>query len=904
MTLEAKIGQMVQMDISYFLIDSTTQVNQTKLQNYILQYQIGSILNSPFSGGPVNGITGWNATQWRELQQMIQKYSNMTTYRIPILYGLDSIHGATYIKDAALFPQQINLAATFNPTLAYKAGRISAKDTRAGGVPWLFAPMLGLGLQPLWARFPESLGEDPYLASQMGKEIIQGMQEVTNDGGIPRQAAACMKHFIGYSYPTNGHDRAPVQLPDRILRQLYIPAFKAAVDIGVLTAMESYNEIGGVPMVSSNDYLTTLLRKQLNFNGFMVTDYAEIENLHNWHYVSATQEEAVALAMTDTTIDMSMVPSDTSFYDYLLSLVQSGVIPIERVNESVSRILAVKEILGLLDANTATITLDDPNIATVGQASDWEASLNTSRESIILAANIDNTLPLAKGKKVLLTGPTCNSTISQTGGWAIHWQGVYEESEQAHRATVLSSLTTLLPTGDLLYTPGPSLDATNLSAVDMTAVYALMDVSDVVVVCLGEGAYAEKPGDIDDLTLPSGQLDYVTQLAAYNSSKTIITIMIAGRPRLFGSVVDVSQAVLLAMQPGPLGGQAIAEVLTGAINPSGRLPFTYPHYSGDVLYTYQHKPSELCTQSNGPHSAAYVPCTVEFAFGSGYSYTQWVYSDFKVTPNQINESNNITVSLTVRNAGTMAGKHTVMLFLTDLYRRVTPEYKRLLRFQKVYLQANEDITLTWYIPASDLQYVGVESHYQLESGDFLLGASPYVDCRANVGNLAATTISALDTSSTTPMCALFNLTLTDSYQPICAEACNMWTASVNVSTSTSVSGSGATYYKASGQEQKWTWDYVDCITTYYKAPSCSNFDSVQCYDAFVMQTAHTDNIADNDDDDNDNDVSASYVVIFSVLSGVLGMMLGALVFYCLQYKMPLYKLRQPLLSDQQKTNNV
>jgi beta-glucosidase len=507
----------------------------------------------------------------------------------------------------------------------------------------------------------------------MGSEVIKGMQEVVDDGGVPARVAACMKHFIAYSFPNNGHDRSPVQLPDRILRQLYLPSFQAAVEAGVLTAMESYNEVGGVPMVSSTEYLTTLIRKEMSFSGLLVTDYAEIENLYNWHKVASSPREAVKLAMLDTTIDMSMVPVDSSFYTLLLDLVQSGEVPVERIDTSVRRILETKQKLGLLDP--ADISIDDPLVATVGQDEDWQASLDAAKESIVLAQN-DGVLPLAAGKKVFLTGPTCNSSTALAGGWAIHWQGVYEESEQTKSTNIAQGLTA---NGvDYSYYPGPSVYASDLSGVDMAQALALRDQADVVVLCLGEENYAEKPGDIDDLNLPSGQLQYV-QALANNSAAPFVTVMVQGRPRLFGAVVDVSSAVVLAMQPGPVGGQAVADVLTGAVNPSGRLPFTYPHFHGDVQLPYHRKPSEQCTNSTGAHSADIVPCTTEFDFGVGLSYTTWEYSGLSVSASSVDETGELVVSVDVKNSGAVAGKHSVLLFLFDMYRRVTPEYKKLVK---------------------------------------------------------------------------------------------------------------------------------------------------------------------------------------------------------------------------------
>ncbi len=732
LSLEAKIGQMVQLDISLFMKPGTSEVDYPKLKEYILKYEIGSVLNSPFSGGPVQGVTGWSAEQWRDLIIHIQQYATeLTTGRVPVIYGIDSIHGATFIKNAALMPQAINLAATFNPSLAYSAGEITSKDTRAGGIPWIFAPVLGLGLQPAWARFPETFGEDPYLAAAMGSSIIKGLQVSKDDNSFPKQTAACMKHFIAYSIPYNGHDRSPVQLPDRILRQLYMPSFQAAIDAGVMTGMESYQEVGGVPMVSSKDYLTTLLRKQMKFNnGFLVTDYAEIENLHNWHLVSATMRDAVKLAMEETTIDMSMVPLDNSFYDNLLDLVKKQEIPISRIDDSVRRILKVKQALGLFD--NPVISLTDPIVSTVGQESDWEVSLNAARESITLVKNEDNILPLTKGSKVLLTGPTCDSAISQTGGWALHWQGGYDESEFSRRGTILTGLQNeKIFDGEVIYFEGgPTVDATDLSAVDMNKAKELAVNADYVVVCLGEGTYAEKPGDIDDLTLPQGQIDYVKELSAV---KPVILVMVEGRPRLIHDAVVASKAVVLSYEPGPLGGQAVAEVLAGQFSPSGRLPFSYPRHPTDTMYPYHRKNSDQCTVSTGFHSTAYIPCEMEFAFGEGLSFTNFEYSNLLVKAYRpmngeleqsqslvINENDILKVSVSIKNTGDKyVAKHSVLLFVYDMYRRVTPEYKLLKRYVMLKLVYN-CCSLSFFLSLSlSYIYIHTYSHSLFPSIPFL-----------------------------------------------------------------------------------------------------------------------------------------------------------------------------------------
>jgi beta-glucosidase len=678
MTVEEKVGQMMQIDIATFVADKETgTIDFNLMQSWISKYGIGSMLNTIYSGGAVAGKVGWTPEEWRQFIFTMQTFTqNSTRLKIPILYGIDSIHGASYIYGSTLFPHAIGVAASFNKDWGYSTGQIAAKDTRAAGIPWLFAPVLGLALQPLWSRFEETFGEDPYLASVMAASVIKGMQAPVDDQGIPSVAAACMKHFIAYSDPVDGHDRSPVLLADRVMQQLYRPAFQAAIDAGVLTAMESYNEEGGVPMASSSQYLKRLLRSpiEMNFTGMMVTDYREIENLNDWHHVAASVKEAVQLAMDDTSIDMSMIPLDASFYDDLVALVASGAVPISRIDESVRRILVLKDKLGLF--NDPVPPLDDPLLKTVGSDGDWELSLNVSRDTLTLLKNSGGALPLnAKQDHVLVTGPTAASIVAQAASWTFHWQGASSDSEFQRGITILDAVKQAFT--NVEYVPGPAMNSSSYT-LDEATISTLANI-DAVVVCVGEGTYAEKPGDIDDLALPAGQSEYVQALRANSPDLKIITIIVSGRPRLLNGIVEASSAVIHAYRPGPLGGQAVAEALTGQLVPSGRLPFTYPKNSGDVSYHYHHKTNDQCTftSSTGRY---YAPCEVEWAFGTGLSYTEFQYSQYSVYPTAINENSQVAISVSITNVGTTyrAG-HVATLFLFDLYRRVTPEYKLLKR---------------------------------------------------------------------------------------------------------------------------------------------------------------------------------------------------------------------------------
>ncbi len=804
-----KIGQMVQIDISKFLIGDTANVDYALLEEWIVHYKIGSILNSPFSGQ--GKLYGWNATEWRTLIVGIQAAVQNTKAKIPVIYGIDSIHGATYTKDAALFPQALATAASFDRSHAYNCGKTASKDTRASGIPWMFAPVLGLGLHPLWARFSETFGEDMYLAAEMGVATIKGMQDVVPDGGIPSRAAACMKHFIAYSMPWNGHDRSPVNLPDRLLRQLYVPSFKAAVDAGVMTAMESYNEVGGVPMASSSDYLTTLLRQEMNFTGFLVTDYQEIENLHNWHRVADSQSHAVQMAMEDTTIDMSMVPTDPSFNNLLAQLVESGVIPESRLDESVLRILRVKEALGMFDE---TIVVEDVNVVTVGQAADWDLSLDAARGAIALVQNNDASLPLSDpATKIFVSGPTCDSLAAQAGGWSIHWQGAVADTEFSNGVTIRRGLEALFP-ASVTYLPGPAMDATNIDDLNTGLWHTAVDSADAVVLCVGEGTYAEKPGDIDDLALPAGQVEYVTAIRDHaGTTKNIILVIVSQRPRLLHEAVVASSSVLNAFAPGPMGGQAIAEIIAGAVIPSGRMPYTYPRNAGDIPYAYHHHPGDQCVNAND----GYIDCEVEWPFGHGLSYVPFTYSDLTLSSNEVSEDGTLDVSVTVTNSGPSTAQHSVLLFLFDMYRRVAPEYKLLKRFDKVNMTAGASQTLKWTLTSADMQYVGIDSRYVLESGLYYVGIGSDVDCRST-NQLKWKSINGDEV-----MCAPYNLTLSSTYNAVCEYGCALWAGGlcgVTVDTVTCNSKCNA---------ESWSWNYVNCLQQYEQG----EFFFPRCYEKIL-----------------------------------------------------------------------
>jgi len=690
MSLEQKVGQMLQLDLVGFLDPGSLDLNTTRLAAVFRKYHIGSILNSPFTLGPCGGKNGWSAGEWKELLRRIHSTAQEVGI-LPPLYGIDSVHGANYIYGATLFPQQINAAASFNRELVWAMGRVQGKDTKAGGIPWLFAPILGINTQPLWSRSFETFGECPYLAAEMGKAIIRGIQTDSDPDfpGLP-PAAACMKHFIAYPAAVTGHDRSPIELNARTVKSLYAPPFWAAVrEAGVKSAMEAYTEVSGVPMASSREYLVDLLREEMGFEGMLVTDYNEIANLHQFHFVAENMRESVRLAMLDTSIDMSMNPPlAVGFADALLDLIKAGVVPEARVDTSVARVLALKEWLGLLDDPFHLLDAFPALEASVGSPKDKAVALALARESIVLLENPDGLLPLdpdrMAGKRILVTGRGCHSLGMQSGGWTLHWQGARRNEVFTEGSTYLEGLKARFPLAEIRYRPGVSVTGRDLGEAEALRE---AEAADLVVVCVGESTYAEKPGDINDLALPAGQLAYVEALMS--AGPPVVAVLVEGRARVLGPALDQAAAVLDVMLAGPSGGQALAEIVAGDVNPSGRLPFTYPSFTGVAPQQYYRKPSSLCTTGRAVLPFKYIDCPRQWDFGHGLSYTSFAYVNVSLSATEIDEDTPLQVSLTVVNTGQRAGKEAVLLFVTDKVRRVTPEYKLLKRFEKVELEAGE-----------------------------------------------------------------------------------------------------------------------------------------------------------------------------------------------------------------------
>ncbi|HEV8631745.1 MAG TPA: glycoside hydrolase family 3 N-terminal domain-containing protein, partial [Thermoanaerobaculia bacterium] len=644
MTLREKVGQMTQLTLAMVTTGATgtaqeLRIDPEKLHKAVVEYGVGSILNCQEQALPV--------ARWHELLRDIQAAAAQTRLRIPVLYGIDSIHGPTYVKGATLFPQPLGMAATWNPELMLAGSRITAAETRAAGIPWNFSPVLDIGRQPLWPRLYETLGEDPYLGSVMGVATVRGYQGDA-DGALagPLAVAATLKHYAGYSLPTTGHDRTPALIPEITLRQYVLPAFAAAVRAGAASVMVNSGEVNGVPGHANRWLLEDVLRGELGFTGMVVSDWEDIKKLATVHRVAADEKEATRIAVL-AGIDMSMVPLDLSFADLLVKLVEEGAVPMARIDQAVGRILTLKERLGLFEDPL----LGSASKVEVGGAGARAVALEAARQSIILLANKDAMLPLqtaaASGghkaiSRLLVTGPTADSRAALNNGWSIVWQGSQEELYPTDRPTVRGALAERFGAERVVYVPGAAYD----QEVDVAAAVAAAKQADVAVVCLGELAYAETPGNIDDLDLPEAQLR-LARAVAETGTPTVL-VLVEGRPRIVRPLVAGAKAIVLALNPGLEGGRAIAEVLAGDVNPSGRLPITYPRYA-NALLNYDHKAYEEQDQSFG--LTAYQS---EFSFGSGLSYTTYDYSRLLVEPPSVAPGGEVKVSVTVRNSGSRA----------------------------------------------------------------------------------------------------------------------------------------------------------------------------------------------------------------------------------------------------------
>src|ERR1700752_235378 len=708
MTLEEKVGQMTQLALAMVTTgrDQDATIDTTKLEKAIVKYGVGSILNVSDQALTVD--------KWHEIIGQIQETATKKTrLGIPMIYGIDSIHGANYVRGATIFPQEIGMAATFNPELMKRAAEIAAIETRAAGIPWSFSPVLDLGRNPLWPRFWETFGEDPYLAKVMGVAFVRGLEGT--DVSSQTAVASSLKHYMGYSFPLTGRDRTPAWIPENYLREYFLPTFDAAVKAGARTIMINSGEINGVPGHINHHILTDILRTELGFKGFVVSDWEDIKKLVTTWRIAADEKEATRLAVM-AGIDMSMVPNDYSFADHLIALVKEGAVPQSRIDEAVRRILRVKFELGLFEKPMPDASLK----AKFGLPEYRDVSLASARESITLLKNNNNTLPLAKNTRVLVTGPTSDSLVSMNNGWTWVWQASEESLYPADRLTIRKAIEAKVGASNVTWVqgtkitraPGPSnsTPTDQEQEVDIAAAVSAARNADVVVLALGEGTYCETPGNITDLTIGEPQIKLAEAIKA--TGKPVVMVLVEGRPRIINRIADSAGAILLAYNPSDEGGRAIADILFGDVNPSGKLPFTYPR-TPNGLINYDHKPFE--TENTAFGNMAFNP---QFQFGEGLSYTTFAYSDLRLGKQTISANEELPVSVTVKNTGNRAGKEAVLVYVSDLVATLSPPGKRLRRFAKINLEPGQSKTLTFKLRREDLSFIGTDNKAVVEPGEF------------------------------------------------------------------------------------------------------------------------------------------------------------------------------------------
>ncbi|WP_428331302.1 glycoside hydrolase family 3 N-terminal domain-containing protein [Mucilaginibacter sp.] len=692
MTLEEKIGQMTEVtsDVVSTTKNGVHQIDADKIKEAILKYHVGSILN-------VSG-QAYDRKHWYEVISTIQQEAAQDRLKIPVIYGIDAIHGVTYTTGSTLFPQEIAMAATFNKEIAFKAGQITAYETRASYIPWNYSPVLDLGKSPLWPRIYETFGEDPFLIKTMGASIIKGYQG--NDVGDKYHVAACMKHYLGYGDPLSGKDRTPAWIPDRYMREYFLPPFEEAVKAGARTLMINSGEINGVPIHASKYMLTDVLRGELHFDGIAVSDWKDIEYLHERHHVAATEKDAVMIAV-NAGVDMSMVPYEYSFYNYLVELVHEGKVPISRINEAVHRILKVKYQLGLFERPVGNPD-DYPKF---GSEEFRQVSVTAATEAITLLKNNNHILPLKKDLKVFVTGPTANTMRALDGGWSYTWQGDQSDVFAASKNTILEAIQQKIGKDNVSYEPGAAFDSLkNISETIKAAKKA-----DVIVLCLGELSYTENVGNIDDLSLPAAQTELAMELA--KTGKPVILVLAEGRPRIVTQAESQSAATVMAYLSGNEGGDALASILFGDVNPSGKLPVTYPRYT-NALVNYYRKNLE---NGNPDDKHGYNPL---YEFGYGLSYTSFSYSNLHISKPDLKANESLTITVDVKNTGQREGKESVLLYISQLYASIAPDTKRLRGYDKIDLQPGETKTVTFKITPRDITFVNDISKTVTEAGEF------------------------------------------------------------------------------------------------------------------------------------------------------------------------------------------
>lgn len=704
LTLEEKAGQMVQLTSETFCTDGL--VDTAKVRHLVREYKIGSFLNMIGVSSRPRAIT---AEQIKKIQDI-----TMDELGIPMIYGLDMIHGAPYLDDATFYPQEVNLAATFDRSYANMMGKVIAYESRAAMTPWVFSPVMDLSRNPCWPRVWESWGEDPYLQSEMSvAETVGAQGHDPNHIGL-ENVAVSIKHYLGYGATSSGKDRTPAYVAPDDLREKYFRPFKDCMQAGALTLMVNSASINGVPVHASHEYLTEWAKEQLGWDGLAVTDWADINNLYTREHIAANRVEAVAAGI-NAGIDMIMDPYDPEVCKDIITAVNEKMIPMSRIDDAVRRVLRLKARLGLFENPVWDVDHYDKFACKGFQANAYEAAV----ESMVLLKNEDNVLPIQAGKKILVTGPNANSMRTLNGGWSYTWQGD-ADNFASHHNTILEALKNVYGEKNVSYVAGVNYDMTPMMwdkeiNIDIDAAVRAARNADIIVACIGENSYCETPGNINDLNLSSNQKELVKRLA--KTGKPIVMVLNEGRPRIINDIEPLAKAVVDIMLPGNYGGDALASLIAGKENFSGRLPFTYSKYVNS-LHTYDYKVSENVQTMGGLYNYD-ATMDVQWPFGAGLSYTSFEYSDLKsVSPVQFNAGDLLSFEVTVKNTGNVKGKESVLLFSSDIVASKVPDVKRLRQFTKVELNPGESKTVRLEFPAHELAFVGHDGKWRLEKGEF------------------------------------------------------------------------------------------------------------------------------------------------------------------------------------------
>ena len=710
LTLEEKIGQMMELVTDLFGANDKNGVfyiDEHKTDSILSRYKIGSILNAPNTCAPT-------AKQWEKYISQIQKIS-MKRIGIPCVFGLDQNHGSTYTQGGTLFPQNINVAATFNREIARRSAEATAYETRAVSVPWTYSPTVDLGRDARWPRIWENFGEDCYLSSEMGSSMVRGFQGEDPNHIDQYHISACMKHFMGYGVPWTGKDRTPAYISPFDLREKHFAPFLAGLQAGALTVMVNSASVNGLPMHANKEFLTGWLKEQTGWDGVLVTDWADVNNLYTREMIAKDKKDALRIAI-NAGIDMIMEPYSCDACGYLIELVKEGKIPMSRIDDACRRVLRMKYRLDLFKNPTQKLK----NYPKFGGEEFAKLALEGATESMVLLKNEGNILPLQHGKKILLTGPNANQMRCLDGGWSYTWQGhrtdefagkyntIYEAfcNQYGKENVILNQGVTYNEKGKYWEENEPQIQG---------AVDAAKNV-DVIVACIGENSYTETPGNLTDLWLSENQRNLVKELA--KTGKPVILVLNEGRPRLIADIEPLAQGIIDILIPGNMGGDALANLVSGKSNFSGKMPYTYPKEINS-LANYDFKKSEEVGTMEGAYDYN-AKITQQWGFGHGLSYTSYQYSNLKVSQSDFGHGDIIKVSVDVKNTGKVAGKESVLLFSSDLIASMLPDGRRLRAFDKIELQPGETKTVTFNLNADDLAFVGYDGKWVLEEGDFKL----------------------------------------------------------------------------------------------------------------------------------------------------------------------------------------